>query len=59
MSANGHAGHRFRPTDVLSLVKLAKVLAAELTADGCLDAELRRELARLAATLDQIIPPKG
>jgi hypothetical protein len=55
MSSRGHVGQKFTPADVLSLVKLARVLAAELAADGCLAANQRGELARLAAGLEQVI----
>lgn len=55
LSARGRVGQRFCPADVLSLVKLARVLAAALADDNCLPPILRDDLARLAADLDQII----
>jgi hypothetical protein len=54
-SKSGRVGQRFCPGDVRSLVKLARVLAAELATDGCLAAARRDDLAQLAAELDQII----
>ena len=58
MSSRGRVGQKFSPTDVLSLVKLARVLAAELATDGCLATAQRSELARLAAVLDHVIQPE-
>jgi hypothetical protein len=55
MTDRGHVGQRFSPDDLVDLIKLARVLAATLADDGCLSPTQRRELARLAAMLDQII----
>ena len=43
------------PDDLFSMVKLVRVLAAELADDGCMNVELRDQLFRLAAVLDDVI----
>jgi hypothetical protein len=58
MSSRGRVGQRFSPADVVSLVKLARVLAAELAADGCLAPAQRTELGGLAAMLDLVTYPQ-
>ncbi len=42
----------FRSADLISLVKVTRVLAAELVADGCLDTDMRRRLRKLSDALD-------
>jgi hypothetical protein len=54
LSANGRIGQRFYPHDLARLLKLARVIAAVLADDGCLPAEQRAELERLAALIDPI-----
>lgn len=50
-TAGGRVSQLLRPRDVHDLVKLCRVLAAELAADGCLPHAQRRALANLAETL--------
>lgn len=50
--ADGCVSQRFSPGDVFDLVCLARLLAFTLAEDGCLKADLRKELASLAAHLD-------
>lgn len=52
---SGRVNQWFMPTDLLAMVKLTRVLAAELADDGCMDAELRVRLFTLAAALDVAI----
>lgn len=54
----GQVGQLFSPDDVIDLIKLTRVLASTLVEDGCLPTVRRRELTRLAALLDDILPPK-
>ena len=51
---NGHVSQWFAPSDVSSLVKLARLLAFTLADDGCLESGLRDDLIRLAADLHQV-----
>lgn len=53
-TASGHVSQLLRPRDVHDLVKLCRVLAAELVHDGCLPLSQRRELADLADTLNEL-----
>ena len=52
---NGRVSQWFIPADLLAMVKLTRVLAAELADDGCMDLELRTRLFRLASALDEAI----
>ncbi len=45
----------FRPADLIPLVKLVQVLAAEMTADGCLSRAEHTSLRRLTADLDAVL----
>lgn len=65
-STSGRVGHWLAPDDIVSLVKLARVMAAELANDGCMDVALRRQLhtinSLLTGVLDQTaleIPAEG
>jgi hypothetical protein len=51
----GRVNQWFTPDDLFAIVKLARVLAAELAHDGCMNAELRNRLVSLAAALDDAI----
>ena len=51
----GCASEWFRPDDIVALLNLARLLAAELTNDGCLEPELSRRLVKLAAALDHTL----
>lgn len=48
----GRVSHWFGPADFLQLLKLMRVLTAELDADGCIDSDLRRQLRQIAELLD-------
>jgi len=48
----GRVNQWFRPDDLLAMVKLTRVLAAELSNDGCMTSELREQLVNLATALD-------
>ena len=54
-SRTGRVNHWFMPDDLFAMVKLARVLAAELADDGCMNAELRNRLVSLATALDDAI----
>ena len=45
----------FRPADLMPLVKLVQLLAAEMTADGCLSRAEHTSLRRLTADLDAVL----
>jgi len=45
----------FTPDDLHGLVKLTRVLAAELADDGCIGSELRTQLFAIAEALDDAI----
>jgi len=51
----GRVNQWFTPDDLCGMVKLARVLAAELADDGCTSPELRTQLFRIAAALDHAI----
>ena len=51
----GRVNQWFTPDDLTALVKLVRVLAAELADDGCMNVELRNRLVGLATTLDDAI----
>jgi hypothetical protein len=56
----GRVGHWLDPSDIPALIRLTRVLSAELAADGCMDSALRKQLrdiaTRLDRTLDEITP---
>jgi len=54
--SSGSADPRFRPSDVIDLAKLARLLAFAMAEDGCLQAGPRDDLYRLAARLDGVLP---
>jgi len=58
LTARGHVSQCFQPADLVSFVKLIRVLAATLADDGCLSPVLQRELADLAQDLDQLLQVK-
>lgn len=51
----GQVDQWFTPDDLIAMVKLTRVLAAELADDGCMKAELRNRLISLAQALDDAI----
>ncbi|QDV83804.1 hypothetical protein [Stieleria magnilauensis] len=51
----GRVNQWFTPDDLCAMVKLVRVLSAELAHDGCMDEESRNLLFRLAAGLDDAI----
>jgi hypothetical protein len=51
----GRVGHWFRPDDLMALLQLTRVLAAELAHDGCMDSALRKQLRDIATRLDQTL----
>ena len=51
----GKVNHWFTPNDLCAMVKLTRVLAAELAVDGCMSATLRDQLIGIAAALDEAI----
>lgn len=58
-SKTGAVQQRFAPRDIADLVKLARVLAAVLADDGCLELPMRQALRDLVADLDTIFLPEG
>lgn len=54
-SRTGRVNQWFSPEDLIALVKLTRVLAAELAIDGCTSQQLRQQLIQLAANLDDVI----
>lgn len=54
-NCNGRVNQWFIPADLHAMVKLTRVLAAELANDGCMNTELRIRLITLAAALDEAI----
>jgi hypothetical protein len=54
ITRRGVVDQRFSPGDVVSLMKLTRVLAATLSEDGCLTSALRDELGSLADDLRHI-----
>jgi len=55
---NGSVEQRFLPGDITDFVKLARVLAFAIADDGCLKRELRDDLRRLSADLDDVLSAK-
>lgn len=54
----GTVSQLFKPEEVVSLAKLARMLALVLADDGCLDNQLRTDLNHLARGLDlELLPP--
>lgn len=51
----GETNQLFGPADIDSLVNLTRILANELSADGCLPSDLRNDLACLAACLNDLL----
>lgn len=51
----GQVNQWFTPGDLCAMVKLVRVLSAELADDGCMNAELRNRLISLATALDAAI----
>ena len=51
----GRVNQWFTPEDLCAMVKLVRVLSAELADDGCMDEALRHRLSHLAAELDDAI----
>lgn len=51
----GRVNQWFTPHDIISLVKLVRVLSVELANDGCMNTELRNRLFSLATELDAAI----
>ena len=54
-SSTGRVTHWLGPDDLEAMVKLTRVLAAELAEDGCLARPLRQRLRIVAAALDETI----
>jgi hypothetical protein len=55
MRADGTVDQNLAPADLVSLLKLVKVLAATLEDDGCLSVSRRRELRDIAIGLDRLL----
>lgn len=53
--STGEVTHWLQPDDLEAIVKLTRVLAAELADDGCMEQPLRRRLRTLAKALDETI----
>ncbi len=52
---SGRVGHWFFPRDLLPILKLTCVLAAELESDGCLKNQVRLEIRNIAHAVDHAI----
>lgn len=52
LASSGRVSQLFDPEDVISLAKLAHVMALALIDDGCIHADLRRQLQQLVVRLD-------
>jgi hypothetical protein len=52
---NGTVGQCFSADDVVSLAKLAHVLAAVLVDDGGIDSALRQQLSSLVSDLESVL----
>ncbi len=55
-ASSGSVEQRFAPSDIFDFVKLARVLAYAIADDGCLSRDLRDDLRRLSASLDDMLP---
>lgn len=53
LGSGGRVGQWLAPRDLIDLMQLTRVLAAELLADGCLTERDQEELVELAARLEQ------
>ena len=51
----GRVNQWFAPEDLRGMIKLTRVLAAELADDGCMSPELRTQLFQIAAALEDTI----
>lgn len=51
---SGEANGILEPVDLLDIVKLVQVVAAELAVDGCMSDSMRMELRVLASAIDTI-----
>lgn len=51
----GRVSQRFRPADIVKMIKLMRVMAAVIADDGCLFDGEQSELNHLAAELDQLL----
>jgi len=54
-ASSGSVEQRFAPGDITDLVKLARVLAYAIADDGCLSRDLKDDLRRLSACLDEVL----
>jgi len=54
-ASSGSVEQRFVPGDIADLVKLARVLAFAIVDDGCLSCDLKDDLRRLSACLDEVL----
>ncbi len=54
-SRTGKVSNWYGPEDIEAIVSLARVLAAELANDGCMDQGLRHRLRTISAALDETI----
>ena len=52
---SGRLLHWFRPADVVALLKLIRVLSAELDHDGCMNTSLRMQLRRISNHVDELL----
>ena len=53
--SSGSVEQRFAPSDITDFVKLARVLAFSIVDDGCLSRDLKDDLRRLSACLDEVL----
>ncbi len=54
-TSSGIVEQRFAPGDITDFVKLARVLAYAIADDGCLSRDLKDDLCRLSACLDEVL----
>ncbi|QDT13485.1 hypothetical protein [Stieleria marina] len=54
-SQSASISHWLRPDDIVALLKLTRLLAAELDFDGCIDFKLRLTLRGVADLIDQML----
>lgn len=52
---SGRVSHWFSPSDIFALVKVIRVLSAELVNDGCLEPAVCCQLAHLSSELDELL----
>lgn len=55
---SGTVTQLYRASDLLNVVKVCHLLAVTLTQDGCLEPQLRKELAGLATALQAVTSPE-